>query len=141
MSSQREEEVDCPSCDHTQTVPVWDSVNVTIAPELKQRLFDGEINFFKCESCQYEAFISYPLLYHDMEQQFCVQFYPEEALDDEEFYDEFDINGKKKQDEFLEKFDKSGQYILEAHIVFDLDELLKYVIFRDNLFKKYGDGN
>jgi hypothetical protein len=76
-----------------------------------------------------------------MEQQFCVQFYPDEALEDEDFYDEFDINGKKKQNEFINQFDKRGQYLTEAHIVFDLDELLKYVVFRENLVKKYGDGN
>ncbi|MGB9592277.1 MAG: CpXC domain-containing protein, partial [Candidatus Kryptoniota bacterium] len=64
---------------------VWESLNVTVDSDLKKKLFAGEINKFECEKCGNKAFVNAPILYHDMEQQFCVQYYPSEMLDDSDF--------------------------------------------------------
>lgn len=70
---------------------MWSSVNVTIDPELKEQLFNAEINRFACKRCGHEAFMPVSLLYHDMEGKFCIQFYPAEQLYEEDFYDNFTI--------------------------------------------------
>ena len=68
---------------------MWDSINVSLDPELKEKLFRAEINLFECESCGEKNHIDAPLLYHDMELQFCVQYCPSEELGDPEFLAQF----------------------------------------------------
>jgi hypothetical protein len=76
MTKERMEEIDCSKCGAKQTETVWCTINVTLNPELKKKLFQGEINRFHCKSCRNEPSISLPLLYHDMRNKYCVQYYP-----------------------------------------------------------------
>ncbi len=76
MTIERMEEIDCPKCGKKQTETIRDTINVTLNPELKEKLFQGEINKFRCKVCGNEAFISLPLFYHDMDKKYCVQYYP-----------------------------------------------------------------
>jgi hypothetical protein len=129
MSKIETHRLACPQCGQQQDVAIWDSLNVTLEPVLRKKLFSGEINIFKCTSCQYEAFISHSLLYHDMQREYCVQYYPPEVL---------------KKDEFLTIFTKDGKldlqgifgrhYLNEPHIVFNINEMILYIEFRDRIF-------
>ncbi len=42
-------ELECPKCGTRQNVFLYDSINVSIDPNLKEKLFKGEINVFQCE--------------------------------------------------------------------------------------------
>jgi predicted RNA-binding Zn-ribbon protein involved in translation (DUF1610 family) len=131
MSENTPHRLECPRCGNAQGVLVWESINVTIDPELKQNLFDAEINVFKCESCGNQAMINVPLLYHDMTNQFCVQYYPPELLDDPQFPQGFNPDGSMTMPGLPMALLKSGEYLTRPHIVFDLNEMIRYVIFRD----------
>jgi hypothetical protein len=48
---------------------VWDTVNVTLNPELKGQLLEGEPNCFTCRICGSSGWVLAPLLYHDMERR------------------------------------------------------------------------
>jgi len=61
------EQLSCPRCNHAQEVPTWDSINVTLNPQLKVHLFANQINTITCGNCGYHAMIGKDLLYHDMQ--------------------------------------------------------------------------
>ena len=133
MTQMDSHKVNCPQCGHLQETPVWSSLNVTLEPDLRKKLFNGEINVFVCQKCENKALINVSLLYHDMDRQYCVQYFPEEALRDSEFFKSFSKDGKLKMDELSTMMGKIGQYMVEPHIVFDLNEMIRYIEFRDRL--------
>ena len=69
MSKFKLEQLSCPKCNHTQEVPTWDSINVTLNPQLKIELFANKINTTTCGQCNYHSMIGKDLLYHDMQMR------------------------------------------------------------------------
>lgn len=132
MSSATPQPLKCPECGHEQETTVWESINTSISPELKESLLKAEINMFHCDTCQHKAFIAAPLLYHDMDAKFCVQYYPPEALDDANFYEQFSDRGFLADGIGVPNI-KGVAYLYRPHIVFDMDEMLRYIKFRDRL--------
>ena len=126
-------ELECPKCGARQNVPLYDSINVSIDPDLKEKLFRGEINVFQCETCDQKVFVANPLLYHDMEQHLMVQFYPFQAVDDKEFLHQFSKEGEYSN-EMIRRLPKGlKQMMKRIHLVFDMEELIRFVMFRDRL--------
>jgi hypothetical protein len=128
--------LECPACGNKQQVKVWSSVNITLNPELKEKVMNYEINQFNCDACANTAFINTPLLYHDMDRKYCVQYYPLESLTNPEFLESFSRDGSLIKDQPLEKIKISpllaaSEYLFKPHIVFDIQELVHYVMFRD----------
>jgi hypothetical protein len=68
-----------------------------------------------------------------MTQQFCVQYYPPEALDDPEFFRQFNPDGSLAMTGIPAGFADSGAYLTRPQIVFDMTEMLRYVVFRDRI--------
>jgi predicted RNA-binding Zn-ribbon protein involved in translation (DUF1610 family) len=66
MSRLTFHEIECPECGLKQKVNIYESVNVTHDPDLKEELLQGKINIFKCHKCGHQSIINNPLLYHDM---------------------------------------------------------------------------
>jgi len=69
MSKSTREQLSCPRCNHAQEVPTWDSINVTLNPQLKIDLFANKINTTTCGKCEYHSMIGKDLLYHDMQMR------------------------------------------------------------------------
>lgn len=141
MSSKDKHNVTCPQCGHEQETLVWNSINVTRDPELKQKLFNGELNVFKCNTCKHTGLINAPLLYHDMERKYCVQYYPQESLKEDSFLRQFSQEGKwsyEKIDNLTKMLPKGGAYLATPHFVFDMNEMIRYIKFRDRLFDLHG---
>jgi hypothetical protein len=134
MSKKMLLQLKCPHCGYRQDTFAWTSINVTVNPELKEKLFDGEINMLTCEKCNEKTFINTPLLYHDMEQRYCVQYYPSESIEDDDFFDKFTPDGKLLMSPGIpEEHLKLADHIATPHIVFYIGEMLCYIIFRDKL--------
>ena len=132
MSHQRPQSIDCPKCQATQTVNIWSSVNVDLDPDLRKRLFAGEINQFKCEKCGHRVFLDTPLMYHDMKRQFAVQYYPLQSLDDPEFISLFEPENPPR----VKNVPKRMGYLAQPHIVFNMDDLLACVVFHERISGK-----
>ncbi len=78
MSSFHEETIGCSSCGTQESFTVWDSVNVSVDPNLKRSLFDGDLTTFRCPRCRHEAHLAYDCLYHDMDKSLAIWLkYPE----------------------------------------------------------------
>lgn len=142
MSKVRTEIVSCPNCSNRQEIEVWESINVTLDPALKERLFNGTINSFKCSICTYETEIETSLLYHDMTIGFAVQYYPYSFLEIKEFVQD-QRNMAQQFDELLKSEPKNiPRYLLKPHIVFSKEEMCRYVIYIEKVFNnQIGDLN
>ncbi|HEY1171741.1 MAG TPA: CpXC domain-containing protein [Verrucomicrobiae bacterium] len=77
MSSSIEQSITCPKCGQKQSCTLWESVNVTLNPELKQRVLQRELNQFTCTGCGHGASIATNLLYHDMERKLMLWLVPQ----------------------------------------------------------------
>lgn len=130
-------EITCPKCGNRQATTLWDSINVRLNPELREKLFNREINIFKCESCGTVAFIGHPLLYNDMKRNYCVQYFPPEFLKDESFLRQYSRDGTLKMEQPVISISEVSRYLLTPHIVFDLIEMVNYIKFRERLFEIY----
>ena len=122
--------VNCPKCGKESDVVVWTSLNVNIDPDAKEGLLQGKINVFHCSHCDFEDYIDVKLLYHDMRNMFCVQYYPFNSIEEERFLDTFNENAQPELDTPNVPI---PEYFKNVHIVFSMSELVRYVLFRDSL--------
>jgi hypothetical protein len=142
MTLQEEISIDCPKCKHAQKTQIWRTLNVTVSPEDKELLFKGGVNVFHCANCGHKAGIDTPLMYHDMVLRYNVQFYPSQLLNDEQFYEPFRADGSINiagAPPNIPMPDDGTMYLTKPHIVFNMNELLAYVVFRDKLAKAKGE--
>ena len=65
MSSQHFEKITCPKCQKDSEFVMYDSVNVSLDPEDKEKIIDGSLFLFKCPECGAEVRIEYGVLYHE----------------------------------------------------------------------------
>jgi hypothetical protein len=49
MTEMESHKLNCPKCGHLQDTVVWTSLNVSLDPDLREKLFNGEINVFICQ--------------------------------------------------------------------------------------------
>jgi hypothetical protein len=138
MSAHQKIELKCPRCDNKSETSVWVSINVTIDPDAKEALLNGKINVFRCGHCNFEEPLNTDLLYHDMQNRFCVQFYHFNIIKEKQFLDMFNEDAEQQLDMPEVPFDN---YMKHIHIVFSMAELVRYVLFRDNLARRKGSIN
>jgi len=140
MSIHREEEIACPKCGKAQTVTIWESIDADPDPAARTALFEAQVNRFDCPACDFDALVPLPLLYHDRKRQFVVQFFPFGWLNEPEFTARFTADGRDQQ--VAEAFAQAlkakkippGAEPVEPHVVFDMTELVRYVLFRERVF-------
>ncbi len=132
MSIHENRTLNCPKCRQEQSIMVWSSINTSLDPNGRSRLFEGEINHFKCIKCSYESLIPIPLLYHDPDRKIAVHYFPPESMKKVEFLDQFDLHGKFVTDEI--DFNVP-EHLKDIHVVFNMNELVSYVIFREMLLE------
>ena len=137
MTIMEEQVMGCPSCGHNQTAEFYQAINVKLNPELKEKFFKGELNMFVCEECGNKAVVDLVFLYHDMDKRFCVQYCPFELVSQqsEKLSDMYSIDGRLNIPENIQ-LPETAQYMYEPHIVLSLDEMIRYVQFRDALYEK-----
>lgn len=69
--------VTCLNCQNTQDCTVYESINVSVHPELKGDFMKLNFNQFHCEKCGHKSFINRPFIYHDTDREFIIWFTPE----------------------------------------------------------------
>ncbi|RKY49477.1 MAG: hypothetical protein DRP86_05215 [Candidatus Neomarinimicrobiota bacterium] len=79
MSSSHKEKITCPTCGHQQPFEVWDSLNASKNPELKEKLIHGDLTTMVCEACQSAVFVKFDMIYHDLNKKMMILLrYPDE---------------------------------------------------------------
>jgi hypothetical protein len=137
MSSTDKIKASCPRCSQEQEVIIWKSLNVQLSPESKQDLFDNHINILICNNCGFKSPLNVTLLYHDMEKMFCAFYIPFTSLDKYDLF--WEVNERGELNDFLgvddgvDTEEESEDYLRRPHLVFDMDELIRYVRFRDKV--------
>lgn len=76
MSECRTEQITCPRCHYDSSMTVWNSINVDLDPEIKEKFLDGDLFDWKCEVCGLETKVPFGTIYHDMEHRFMLLFDP-----------------------------------------------------------------
>ncbi|MBR4110275.1 MAG: CpXC domain-containing protein [Clostridia bacterium] len=79
MSMQNEITLTCKDCGHSQNFTMWNSINIVLNPELNDKLKNQSLFRFKCEECGEEFTVEYPVLYHDANNKFMIQYLPDTA--------------------------------------------------------------
>jgi len=133
LSISEQRLINCPQCQHPQSVTIWSSINVLLNPEGRNQLFNGEINHFHCAKCGHESLIPLPLLYHDPERQIAAHYFPPRSIEKAEFLNQFDSQGKFRAGDQVDF--EVPEYLKDVHVVFNLDELITYIIFRETLLE------
>jgi hypothetical protein len=134
MTIKRHIEKNCPSCGASNRVLVWDSINAQVSPEAKVALLCGEINVFACQLCKKTFNVEKSLLYHDMENKFMVWYVPFAWVQSGEIFNAITPDGQINASEYFPGVDYAGS----IHYVFDIDELVRYIKFRDIFAEKAG---
>ena len=140
MTKLSTRELVCPECDFKQEFDVYDSVNVSLNPEAKKQLINGELTIFTCDECGYQVEIEYPLLFHDVDQKFMIWMDPDGQIDPNEV--------RKKQflfdmldDSYRYRIVQSRNDMVEKILIFDGDlddkavEFMK-IVLHDRLMDK-----
>lgn len=123
MSAQKTYPIRCPKCGHKQSVELYDSINVSQQPELKQALFENRLNRIQCEDCDAEFRIDKPLLYHDADRNILIHWMPAVGgVTREQILDEFDKSMEELRSALPEDMEQP-----RVRLVFDRVELVELI--------------
>lgn len=122
MSKIIEEKVVCPKCGKEQTIKRYESVNVTLEPELKDVIKSGYFFAFTCEECGVKIPMIYPCLYHDMENKKMIWLVPDCPREQVEEINK--VNSSKDMPEDL-------SYGYQNRIVKNVDSLREKILIWD----------
>lgn len=74
MTRMVDMDVVCPTCGTQENHRHYSSVNVTIDPSLKEKVFSQEILAHTCQKCNKRYGVISDILYHDMDQNLMIYF-------------------------------------------------------------------
>ena len=95
-------------------------------------MVDGKVNVFTCARCDLVASLDTEFfMYHDEEQKYIVYLFALKELDDDKFLDSFSSDGSY---DIGLPVSQEAIYFCHPHYVFSMDEMARYVKFRDRLF-------
>lgn len=72
MSSYKEHTISCPKCSASGKFTAWDSVNIDLMPQMKEKVLSGDLFRWTCPECGEAFTVPYPMLYHDMTNKIMV---------------------------------------------------------------------
>ena len=76
MCNSSEYNIKC-DCGHIFKHELWDTVDVSENPELRQVALEGEINYITCPSCKRKMHTDKSFLYHDRDNRIMLWHYKE----------------------------------------------------------------
>ncbi len=76
--------IQCPECGHEQEISIIASVNVTVDPDMREKVLSGDIFLFVCEQCGFSGFAGFPFIYEDKETAGGFLIYLEPECEDRE---------------------------------------------------------
>lgn len=139
MKSQIYRNVTCNQCNEVMEYDVFDSVNVTLNPILKDKMINDELFVLTCPKCGKMFYLSYPFTYNDMDVHYMIRYTNNENVDKQKeefntFVDTINNSLKSNFKELSYKYRIVNEYerLKEKVRIFDRDlddriiELYKY---------------
>ena len=83
MSLPTKMKITCPKCGKESDFTIWQSVNTSLDPDMKEKILSRELFKFVCPHCGAEIEIDYPFLYHQMKDKIMIYY-----VQDEEGYND-----------------------------------------------------
>lgn len=122
MSEFEMEYVTCENCKSEYTVKVWDELDITENPALREKILRDEIITSKCKVCNHENTTVYPVICIDNEMKIIIWYLP---VDEKEFKNSYKaLNG-----ELLGEYDVTSDY--QLRVTDDYNELKEKIIARN----------
>ncbi len=91
MSRSKQYNITCPSCGLQQEVELYESVNASTDPQLKEALMKNWLNRVECPDCEASFRVDMPLLYSDPQHNMMIHWMPEsEQMTRDKILEEFD---------------------------------------------------
>ena len=81
MSKISKHQIPCPACGHTGEFTRWDSINVDLAPDMREKAKNGAIFTWTCPHCGKTFTVPYATLYHDMKRKLMIYYMPSRPKD------------------------------------------------------------
>lgn len=121
MSEVTKKNIKCDKCGKEFEAQLYNSVNVSLTPELKERALKDEINHFVCPHC--DSVVEKPFFYHDMKNKIMIWVWPKKnEQNKEEILKQFE-NIKKTFGENIPAEMKNMQSGFYQDVVFGVDDL------------------
>lgn len=77
MSATIIKEIPCPNCKSVTKAKLWTSVSASENPSIRNRIMDESLFEWQCPHCKYKNKLSYPMLYHDINNDFMIYLVPQ----------------------------------------------------------------
>lgn len=126
----------CPKCGSMNHFKNYNSINITVTPELKKAIMNDDIFKFECQYCHHVEYLRHQLFYHDTKNKIMLQY----AKDSEEI--EQTLAALKAEGLDLSHYKirwTNNWYVFKEKIqIFDHhhdDRIL--AIYKDNMLKKF----
>jgi hypothetical protein len=78
MDQPKKRKSTCPHCKSEEQFSVWESVNVTLQPSLKNQVLTRGLGKFTCSNCARVIWVGHPIHYHDVARKLMIWFPYEE---------------------------------------------------------------
>jgi len=82
MSKIETQKQKCLTCGKELEVKLWNSINISLSPELKEQVKNFSIFKVKCERCDKTINLEYKCLYHDMDKKLIIFSVQDSNLDE-----------------------------------------------------------
>ncbi len=123
MSLSKLEEIRCP-CGEVFEAELWNAINSSEDPELKDALLNGEINVVCCPACGEIFYAEHFLLYHDADSELLAFVYPSSFAPHASYW------AGKMEDDFrraMEEMTQETKITYKPILLFGLDSLVSLI--------------
>ena len=126
MSKHYETPIECPKCGKSSDFRIWESINTTLDPEMKEKVKDRSAFLFTCPHCGEQNYVDYGFLYHQMEDTIMIAYSNSDENEEEMYHlftEEMDtplgLDNIFLKDEYLLRIVRSLNALREKIYIFD----------------------
>ena len=121
MSKKSVATIICPYCNKKLDINIWESVNVDLNPEEKEKIFGGHFFDFTCKHCRKIIHGLFSCLYHDMTHRFMIYLVgnEQEAKKTIEMYRDLSVSYDRYINEYQIRVTTDPNVWREKAVIFD----------------------
>ena len=126
MSKSHITKIECPKCGQSSDFRIWESINTSLDPEMKEKVKDRSAFLFTCPHCGEKNLVDYGFLYHQMEDTIMIGYANSDDnekqlyhLYTEGFDGAHDLDNVFQKEEYLLRIVRSLNALREKIFIFD----------------------